>query len=70
MGLVSSGDEWNIRSDDALQGTPCEKEVDDLLLQNETYEGLAKDLRELLTRCKEHNITISRKKIALSTPLK
>ena len=68
MGLVSSGDEWNIRSDDALQGTPCEKEVHDLLLQNETYDGLAKDLREVLTRCKEHNITISRKKIGLSTP--
>ena len=41
MGLSSSGDEWNVRSDQALAGTASMKEVDDLLLQNATVEGIA-----------------------------
>ena len=43
------------------------KEVDDLLLQNSTQEGHAEDLKGVLTRCREHNITISKKKVALTT---
>ena len=43
------------------------KEVDDLLLQNESLAGLAEDLEEVLARCKLHNVTISKKKVALTT---
>ena len=67
MGMSSAGDEWNIRSDAALCGTPSMEEVDDLLLQNESLAGLAEDLEEVLSRCQLHNVTISKKKVALST---
>ena len=56
-----------MRSDAALVGTPSMKEVDNLLLQNENVKGLAEDLEEVLSRCQLHNITISRKKVALTT---
>ena len=67
MGLASSGDEFNIRTDAALLEAPCEKQVDDVIGQSADYEGLAADLRQVLERCREANITLSRKKVEIGT---
>ena len=66
MGLNASSDEWCSRSDVVIEGLPwTRKIVDDILVWAETEEKLL----NILNRCKEHNITISRKKLELGTEL-
>ena len=43
--------------------------MDDILVWAETEEELMERTRIILNRCKEHNITISRKKLELGTEL-
>ena len=43
--------------------------MDDILVWAETEEELMERTRIILSRCKEHNISISRKKLELGTEL-
>ena len=66
MGLNASSDEWCSRSDIVIEGLPwTRKIVDDILVWAE--EELMERTRIVLSRCKELNITISRKKLQLGT---
>ena len=70
MGLNASSDEWCSRPDVVIEGLPwTRKIVDDILIWAETEEELMERTRVILNRCKEHNITISRKKLELGTEL-
>ena len=70
MGLNALSDEWCSRSDVVIEGLPwTRKIVDDILIWAETEEKLMERTRIILNRCKEHNITISRKKLELGTEL-
>ena len=60
MGLISAGDEYCRRTDQALAGLPnVVKVVDDMLAFDATFDGHVNNLRSLLQRCREHRITLS-----------
>ena len=42
--------------------------MDDILVASETYEQHFQFIQELLRRCKEHHITLNRKKMVLAKP--
>ena len=66
MGFISTGDSYNQRSDKALHGLKnIAKIVDDILIASVTYEQHLEDVKELLKRCKENQITLNRKKMML-----
>ena len=63
MGYLSAGDEFNLRMDRAFEGVPnCEKVVDDCLIHDGTYEDHLRSVRKVLQKCREHRITMSKKK--------
>ncbi len=63
MGLINAGDEHNMRGDRALEGVPnVKKIVEDVLIYDEDYDTHIKRINEVLERCKEYGITLSRKK--------
>ena len=60
MGLNATGDEYNRRSDEAVGDLPnTVKVVDDLLVYEETFEEHVERVRNMLQRCREHQITLS-----------
>jgi hypothetical protein len=64
MGLSSSSDAWCYRSDEAVAGLPgVLKLVDDILVQADTVDQLIERVSNVLQRCREHKITISKKKL-------
>ena len=64
MGFVASGDWFNTLTDRVLDKIPgVQKEVDDILGQAVDNAGLAEQLREVLQRCHDNNITLSKKKM-------
>ncbi len=66
MGLSSSTDKWNMRSDAAVAGLEgVAKEVDDILIQAPDYPTLWNRLRNTMDRCCEHGIMISKQKIEM-----
>ena len=66
MGFISAGDSYNQRCNQALNGiNGITKIVDDVLIASETYDRHVSDIQEFLKRCKEHNITLNRKKMML-----
>ena len=65
MGCINSGSEWNRKTDIALEGVDVQKEVDDLLVDAANYEELAVKVKAVLERCKQHTITLSRKKVEI-----
>ena len=66
MGFISAGDSYNQRCDQALKGlSGITKIVDDVLIASKTYDTHKKDVLEFLECCKEHNITLNRKKMML-----
>ena len=68
MGLNCSGDEFCRRSDAALEGaTGVLKLVDDILVYADSIEQLKTRLNDVLQRCEENGITISKKKIEIGT---
>ena len=70
MGLNCSGDEFCRRSDSALQGAKGYlKLVDDILVYGDSMEQLKTRLEDILQRCQDNGITISKKKIEVSTCL-
>ena len=66
MGLVSAGDEFNQRTDEALKDLEnLYKLVDDLLVATETEAQHKKAVRALLKRCRETDITLNPDKMVL-----
>ena len=64
MGFCASGDWFNQLTDRAIGGIPgVQKEVDDILGQAVDNASLASQLREVLQRCHNNNITLSKKKM-------
>ncbi len=65
MGFVSSGDWFNLLTDRVLKNTVAgvQKEVDDILGCAKDNATLAKQLREVLQKCQDNNITLSKKKM-------
>ena len=62
-----SGDYWNAASDKIIEGnTKAEKMVDDILVQGENLEQLIESTRQILLKCREIGITISRKKFNIA----
>jgi len=71
MGLNASGDEWCRRSDVPFAGHPgTTKLVDDGLTQASSLEELRTRLIALFSDCREHNLTLSRKKFAIGSEVK
>ena len=63
MGFISTGDSYNQRCDKALGGLDgITKIVNDVLIASESFERHAEDIRKLLQRCSESNITLNRKR--------
>ena len=63
MGLSASSDHWCYRSDQVVQGLPgVLKLVDDILVQAPTADELAKRIFGLLDRCRQHGLTLSKKR--------
>lgn len=70
MGLHVSSDEWCRRSDEALAGLEgVQKIVDDILVEAPTIAILMTRVREVLARCREHNIIISNKKFNIGSEI-
>ena len=65
MGLCSSSDEFCRRTDEALADLPIRKLVDDILITAETMEELKSKCTELLQRCDQHNIALSKNKFKM-----
>ncbi|KAK4311797.1 hypothetical protein Pmani_011926 [Petrolisthes manimaculis] len=60
MGLVSSGDEYNRRGDQALGDVPNTiKVVDDILVYDSTYSAHLDHVIQVVQRCDQHGITLN-----------
>ncbi|KAK4316647.1 hypothetical protein Pmani_012212 [Petrolisthes manimaculis] len=60
MGLVSSGDEYNRRGDQALGDVPNTiKVVDDILIYDSTYSAHLDHVIQVVQRCDQHGITLN-----------
>ncbi len=63
MGLASAQDEYCRRGDEALAGLAnLRKVVDDILVYGETNQEVLDSVKAVLERCREHKITLNRKK--------
>ena len=63
MGFISTGDSYNLRSDKALYGlNGITKIVDDVLIASENFPQHMEDVKALLERCREKNITLNKKR--------
>ncbi len=71
MGLASSSDEYCQRTDQVLEGIEgIQKIVDDILIYGSSYEQLLERLEQVLTRCRQHSITLSKKKAEVDQKVK
>ena len=71
MGLNASSDEWCRRSHAVIQdieGTL--KIVDDILIKGTSLKELQERVTQVLSRCREHNVAISKKKFKIGTHMK
>ena len=66
MGLSCSSDEFCRRSDQVIEGIPgVRKLVDDVLVQAPDMKTLEDRINILINRCREHNFTLSRRKLEI-----
>ena len=66
MGLNASSDEWCRRSDEAIHGSEgVLKLVDDILVFAPSLVELKKRIATVLSKCRMHNVTISKKKLKI-----
>ena len=70
MGLTSSSDEFCRRSDEALSGLPMKKIVDDILSHGKSLEDLKDKIVQIVKRCKDKKITLSRSKFKIGKQIK
>lgn len=69
MGLINAGDEHNRRGDEALKGIKqVKKIVEDILIYDVDYESHIRRVRKVLERCKDHGITLSKRKCEIAKP--
>ena len=69
-GLNASSDEWCRHSDRIITGLPWPKKiVDDTLIWAEDLPNLKSRIKTVLDRCRELNVTISRKKFEIGTSI-
>ncbi len=69
MGLVSAGDEHNLRGDEAIAGIGnVKKIVEDIVIYDKDYDEHIKRVTEVLKRCEKAGITLSRKKAVIAQP--
>lgn len=69
MGFSATGDAYCLRGDIALQGVQrCIKVVDDILLHDEDYGSHLDRIRQVLTRCRQHGITLNKDKFVVAAP--
>ncbi len=69
MGLISAGDEHNLRGDRAIEGIDnVSKIVEDIIIYDSDYDTHLKRVRDVLQRCQEAGITLSRKKAKIAQP--
>ena len=70
MGLNASSDEWCCQSDVLIRGIPWAKKIlDGTLIWAEDMDQLMERTRIILGRCREYNITISKKKLELGSKI-
>ena len=70
MGLNASSDEWCCHSDRIITGLPWTKKiVDDTLIWAEDLATLKSRIQTVLNRCRELNVTISRKKFEIGASI-
>lgn len=67
MGLNASSDAWCSRSDEAFLNLDILKIVDDVLIQAPNKEEAFIILEDVLLRCREFGITLSKKKMKMGT---
>ena len=66
MGLNASSDEWCCHSGRIIEGLPwARKIVDDTLIWAENLDILKERIIKVLDRCREFNVTISKKKFEI-----
>ena len=71
QGLASSGDEFCARTDFCFEGVPLlQKLIDDVILEDETLEGVLAKMEEVFKRCREHCIMLSEEKIQIGQRVK
>ena len=71
MGLSSSSDEWCRHSDRVVEGFPwCRKIVDDILIWATTPSELDSRISQVVQRCQDLHITLSKSKFQIDTTLK
>ena len=71
MGLSSSSDKWCRHSDRVVEGFSwCRKIVDDILIWASTPSELESRICEVVQRCKDLHVTLSRSKFQVDTLLK
>jgi transposase InsO family protein len=71
MGLNASSDEWCYRADLAIANLEgVHKLVDDILIQAPDRHTLFNRLRQVLQKCREHGITISKRKLQIGETIK
>ncbi|UYV81614.1 hypothetical protein LAZ67_20001709 [Cordylochernes scorpioides] len=69
MGLCSAGDEHNRRGDEALFGIQnVEKVVEDIIIFDSDYKTHVQRVRQVISRCQEHGITLNQKKFVFAQP--
>ena len=65
-GLFPSGDWWSQRRDEALADLPgVLKLVGDILVQAPTKEELLQRIRQVLQRCQQHGMILSKRKLEI-----
>ena len=70
MGLSSSSDEWCRHSDRVVEGFPwCQKIVDNILISASTPSELEKRILEVVKRCEQLHVTLSRSKFQVDITL-
>ena len=71
MGLHSSNDELNLRTDKIFADIPnIQKLIDDILVEADSIKQLVKTIKRVLKKCKEHDITISPSKFKIGRQVK
>ncbi|XP_076044716.1 uncharacterized protein LOC143027329 [Oratosquilla oratoria] len=69
MGFAATGDAYCLRGDAALQGVAnCVKVVDDVLLFDDDLPSHFRRIHHMLTRCRDHGITLNKEKFTVAAP--
>ena len=70
MGMAMSGDEFCRKTDPIIEDVPLStKIVDDILLQGKTMDELRQRIKDVLEKCRQYNIIISKRKFTIGTSI-